>query len=483
MVISCTSNIDVYQEAFQVEKLSESKSDWQSIMFSSYDRTGGNDDGFNGTYSKLRIENGNSILAEVEGGGYIGRIWFPDSRIDQSGLLNLEGEHIKIYLDNKDVPEFDLPIEDLFTGKQEGFPVGLVGKGLGGYFCYVPIPFSNYCKVEVEGTGVKFYQINIQKYAGQKIIECYRKNNAQTINQLLESSGKKLLKGGVIANGDCYVTSLDILSGETKSFEIKNESAQIVGFQLETTPDKLEQLLKSRIRFFWDGNSEASIDLQVNMFFAIADSLSFYQSLIAGFSGGKLYNNLPMPFFQNAKIEIESSGNIHVKISYTLSRRLSDNVNYLTAFYNEEVPANDPGRSYTWLNIEGEGHYVGTFLMTEGQTVSEKHLPVWLEGDEVFICDAEMNIHGTGTEDYFNCGWYGVPGRLYNSGSFPLHGFSQYEMDTIGKASAYRWHVNDPVPFKKSIQVSVEHGTNNTVEANYKSTAFYYLNANGKGVK
>ena len=66
MVISCTSTIDVYQEAFQVEKLSEPKSDWQSIMFSSYDRTGGNDDGFNGTYSKLRVENGNNILAEVE---------------------------------------------------------------------------------------------------------------------------------------------------------------------------------------------------------------------------------------------------------------------------------------------------------------------------------------------------------------------------------------------------------------------------------
>ena len=40
------------------------------IGFSSYDRTGGNNDGFNGTYSKIRVEDGNSVLAETTGPGH-----------------------------------------------------------------------------------------------------------------------------------------------------------------------------------------------------------------------------------------------------------------------------------------------------------------------------------------------------------------------------------------------------------------------------
>jgi len=112
--------------------------------------------------------------------------------------------------------------------------------------------------------------------------------------------------------------------------------------------------------------------------------------------------------------------------------------------------------------------------MTEGKTHGDQ-LPIWLEEDEVFICDGEMRVHGTGNEDYFNCGWYAVEGRLNKPGSFPLHGFSQYKIGEIGKASVYCWHLIDPIPFKESIHVSVEHGTNNSIEANYKSCAFYYL--------
>ena len=108
----------------------------------------------------------------------------------------------------------------------------------------------------------------------------------------------------------------------------------------------------------------------------------------------------------------------------------------------------------------------------------KNQLPIWLEGDEVFVCDGEMRIHGTGTEDYFNCGWYGVSGRLYNPENYPLHGFPQYEMNEIdkaGTAAAYRWHFLEPIPFTKDIHVTVEHGINNGVEVNYKSIAFYYL--------
>ena len=40
----------------------------------------------------------------------------------------------------------------------------------------------------------------------------------------------------------------------------------------------------------------------------------------------------------------------------------------------------------------------------------------------VFVNDVLLG-HGTGTEDYFNCGWYAVKGRLNQPGALPVHGF------------------------------------------------------------
>src|SRR5688572_1297467 len=44
---------------------------------SSYDRTGGNDDGFSGRYSFVRKEGDALVLADLQGPGVITRIWTP----------------------------------------------------------------------------------------------------------------------------------------------------------------------------------------------------------------------------------------------------------------------------------------------------------------------------------------------------------------------------------------------------------------------
>ncbi|MBI3119191.1 MAG: hypothetical protein HYZ00_10920, partial [Candidatus Hydrogenedentes bacterium] len=128
--------------------------------FSSYDRTGGNNDGFSGQYSKLREEDGNSVIAEMEGPGCIQRIWFTHSVHKEDGLLERKHEHIKIYLDGKDTPALDVPLENLFDGSLEHFPHPLAGQGIGGFYSYVPIPYLKSCKVVIDGLGVRFYQLN-----------------------------------------------------------------------------------------------------------------------------------------------------------------------------------------------------------------------------------------------------------------------------------------------------------------------------------
>lgn len=131
------------------------------LGFSSYDRTGGNNDGFSGTYSKLRTEGDNSVLAEVDGPGIIQRIWFTHTSGERPGLLDHKHEHIKIFLDNIERPALDVPLETLFSGAHPHFPRPLVSEGSGGFVSYVPVPFRRGCKVLIEGQGVRFYQIGV----------------------------------------------------------------------------------------------------------------------------------------------------------------------------------------------------------------------------------------------------------------------------------------------------------------------------------
>jgi hypothetical protein len=145
---------------------------------------------------------------------------------------------------------------------------------------------------------------------------------------------------------------------------------------------------------------------------------------------------------------------------------------YFHAAYEESLPTKT-GKYHPFLTTHGRGHYVGTYLVTDG--VNEKNLPLWLEGDDRFTVDGELRIHGTGSEDYFNCGWYAVPGRLNGPGGLPQHGFPVYRSkDGRRQAVAYRWHVTDPVHFEKEIRAEMEHGPTNDVNADYRSVGFYY---------
>ena len=64
----------------RVDKLPEYRTGSYVEQFSSYDRTGGNDDGFAGTYSFLRKEGDKLVIAEMEGPGVINRHTYNTSR-------------------------------------------------------------------------------------------------------------------------------------------------------------------------------------------------------------------------------------------------------------------------------------------------------------------------------------------------------------------------------------------------------------------
>ena len=94
--------------------------------FSSYDRTGGNDDGFSGAYSFVRKDGEGLVLAELDGPGAIYRIWTPTPTDDV----------LAFYFDGEAEPRLEIPFRQLFTGEREPFVSPVVGYGAGGFYCY-----------------------------------------------------------------------------------------------------------------------------------------------------------------------------------------------------------------------------------------------------------------------------------------------------------------------------------------------------------
>ena len=128
-------------------------------------------------------------------------------------------------------------------------------------------------------------------------------------------------------------------------------------------------------------------------------------------------------------------------------------------------------KPYHILNKKGKGHYVGTFLQAQGLNPG---MTIFFEGDDECYVDGELRLHGTGSEDYFNGGWYALPDRWDQAYSLPLHGCMVYSIP-LARTGGYRFFVTDKISFEENISLTIEHGPeNNKIPVDYTSVAFYY---------
>ncbi len=466
-------------ELHNLELLPKLRPGIRTKMFSSYDRTGGNNDGFGGVYSQLWIEDGNSVLASMEGPGCIGRIWFTHSAHRKPGLLNLKKEHIKVYLDGSEEPALDVPLEELFSGNLPQFPKPLVGEGQGGYYCYVPIAYRDGCKLLVEGTGVRFYQITYREFPSADGVSSFQMEMSPGEKESLADAKRVWSNCGDIAE-------LGLAGAEESKVDLRASSGSlgvtlpegphmVRAVRLTGTAEELKGMVGAKLRFTFDSADTPSAELPVEYFFGQALDPPPYRSLLLGATDEGWYNFMPMPYRKGGSITVHTNGPAAgvLRVTTVALDGARDDLGYFHAFYHENR-STVPDLHHLFLRRSGRGHYAGTYLVTRGKT--ERKLPLWLEGDDRFTVDGQMAIHGTGSEDYFNCGWYAVKGRLNGPDGFPQHGFPVYRLteDNENQAVAYRWHVTEPVAYEESIVAEMEHGADNRLKADYRSAAFFY---------
>lgn len=210
------------------------------------------------------------------------------------------------------------------------------------------------------------------------------------------------------------------------------------------------------LKIYWDGESDPSVECPIGDFFGIGNGVdkAFTSLPVRVSSDGRGRNCYwPMPFHKSARILIVNESDkpcdaFYYYIDWQKLPSLSDDTALFHAKYRQEYPC-VMGRNYLIADLEGRGHYVGTV-----QSVCLTS-PGWYgEGDDFFFIDGEKepSLRGTGTEDYFCDGW----GFREQSG--PFYGTPLWEgYDTGDRGSAYRWHIPDPINFRKSLRVEIEH--------------------------
>jgi hypothetical protein len=228
----------------------------------------------------------------------------------------------------------------------------------------------------------------------------------------------------------------------------------------------------SILRFYWDDESEPSVEVPVADFFASGwakwDRCPLIQSLPVCVNPRCGFNCYwPMPFRKKCRITMENLADEQMVLYYQVNYALGDvpeNSAYFHAQFHRENPLKTKG-TYTILEgVEGNGQYVGTYLAW-----GVHHTGWWGEGEVKFFIDGDQEfptICGTGTEDYF-CGAYDFEGNgpngktVYTEFTTPYTGLPQVIRpdglyDSVQRFSLYRWHIPDPVRFQHDLKVTIQ---------------------------
>ena len=439
----------------------------QCKQYSSHDRTGGNDDGFTGAYSYLYEEDGKYVIFDHEGPGCIYRMWFTN--------LSTAG-NIQFYLDGESDPIIDMDILEFFSGTQAPLLFPLVGdnyESSGGFYSYLPVCFSQSGKIMTTGLP-RFYQITYHSLTDSSNVHTFTgEEDISEVIGMWNNVGEdpKSTEGNEVISEAIEVEVL----GSAVLADIAGEGS-IASIKIKTQPNTDDVLSNTRLKIFWDGEISPSVDVPVGDFFGSGLGEYEVKSLPIGMKQGDYYYSyFPMPYWSSAKIKIHNDSSQTINLDYEVQYKTTPygrNTGYFHADWKEEHLTAADGKDYIILQTSGQGHYVGGVLTMKGNL--NRH---FLEGDERIYVDGSLSpsIYGTGTEDYFNGGWYfSVPGYGDMSFSLPVHGYPVHEISSVDSTGCYRFHLSDYIPFSKSIRVGIEHGPQSDEPADYSSVAYYY---------
>ena len=451
--------------------------DTRCLQDSSYDPSGGNGD--SGHF--FRQTGRKAILSDIKGPGCIYRFW----------SANASG-HLQIFFDGETTPRIDCPMQDLFGGKVAPFVAPLVGHRSGGWYSYFPMPFQKGCRIEVTDPGNLYYHVQYQRFPDSTPVRTFTtvlssedQAALPTVLAQWNSMGANPL-AAPLANLSAYQArtritsgSVSLRGGQTRALATLNGGGRVTALHLALVPADRVTLRQTLLRVYWDGAKTPGVEAPIGDFFGVGFGDRRMTSLPTAMQDSGYTCWWPMPFGHSARFELVNTGKTDLSaIAYRIEAQRSDRPNgangmmggegYFHAQWHRQTTK--AGEPFHILQVKGRGHYVGEHTDMQGD-----HGLWFLEGDEKVYVDGETfpSIYGTGTEDFYTGGWY------FDQGPFnlPYHG-CVIKQDDISRVSAYRFQIQDCVPFQHDFKIDIEHGgTNDYPGADYSCVAYWYQDA------
>jgi hypothetical protein len=440
-----------------------------SDMASTYDRRGGNVDwwdvpppvpGTTNLYEALR----------VDGPGCLHRIW----------NTAVPATEWQFYFDGEETPRLTLTPDELFGNQPERQP--LQGSISGGAYSYLPLPYARSLRIvlnmpKIEANSRPYFHLNYEQYPAGTVVQSWARQPDAVLSNALAHANASWRS---VAQDQAALAPR--LSWRRMALPVRQSSdvltiggrGTLSAFGVRPDFSRQNALMRSLLlrslvlEAYWDGAAHPSIQVPLGDFFCNGLHPRQFASLPMANIDGTYLCRLPMPFRRGARLAIRNDGPVEVNIE-TAADVVSDDPGdrmYLHASFNAAMSAGAPFRI---MRTTGRGKYVGCYLMALSMEGG------WniLEGDEHFYRDGgnEFVHHGTGLEDYFNAGWY-----YFGLFERPLHGLLE---KAAMRTAQYRFHLTDPVTFRKDLRMEMEFGDANSARGYMSSCAYWYQDKPG----
>ncbi len=251
------------------------------------------------------------------------------------------------------------------------------------------------------------------------------------------------------------------------------------------------------LRFYWDGEETPSVEVPFGAFFGVpwGKYVHYIAEPLSCTSGG--YNcGFPMPFARGCRIEAVNQSPVpwpalFFQIEYLEMKKQPSPLRFHAQWRRENPTTHRV--PYRLLEAQGEGNFAGMHLFMQNaekwlnpQVMAAKYKDTgspmaaffpgmlgmgMLEGWERIYVDGEVtpSVTGTGTEDYFNSGFY------FSTGTYSAPYWGCTVRDYLNsRCAAYRFHIPAPIPFHSDLIVDIDHGYTNQVAGDYSSVAYWY---------
>jgi hypothetical protein len=475
----------------RLDRLPYLSGDTQTLQVSSFDRSGGDFDlstgNQNGSGGCLASGGAGCVIAEDHGAGEVDSIWFTR---DGGNVTRIET--IRIELDGQTV--IDAPLQSLVDaalGAPFVWPlVANAAQSPGGVYIKVPMPYRQSMRISV-AQNLQYYHVDYRRFSTADGVSTFSPSDpALDVLATLRAAGTTDPKPAAptAAHNDRVVA---LPAGAGLTIAESTGSGVISALRLQL-PEPTDQLLTGlRLQIEFDGRT--MVDSPLGEFFGAGLGTGNVRSLMFAAipqPGGSLLLSewWPMPFARTAHITlVNTTGDpvpgIDCDVVTTpdpqwAAALASGRAGYFTA--RSQAGPTTLGQDWLFADEPGHGKFVGVSHTMRGSRIKTSFsddAPYFLEGAERIFTDgsASPQWYGTGTEDFYEGGWYFSHGTLYSD---PLTGQPDQRTAAGGCAdycvAAYRLMLAEAISYHSAIRLGIEHGKRNMVQPDYSSTAFLY---------